>query len=114
LETTGLNAALGVDNIPDKMEYLVKGFRNPEDNFQLFRNSILVQKESHVWFRNRVVTLFDDHDQVRKGLNKAQFCADSVGPNALLNVLALNALTMGIPCMYYGSEQYFDGHGPSD
>ncbi|MDH5700950.1 MAG: alpha-amylase family glycosyl hydrolase, partial [Nitrospirota bacterium] len=114
LETTGLDAALGVDDIPDKMEYLVKGTRNPEEYFQLFRNSILVQKESHVWFRNRVVTLFDDHDQVRKGQNKARFCADPDGPDGLLNVLALNALTMGIPCMYYGSEQYFDGHGQSD
>jgi glycosidase len=114
LETTGLDAALGVDDIPDKMEYLAKGTRNPEEYFQLFRNSILVQKESHVWFRNRVVTLFDDHDQVRKGQNKARFCADPDGPNGLLNVLALNALTMGIPCMYYGSEQYFDGHGQSD
>jgi glycosidase len=114
LETTGLDAALGVDDIPDKMEYLVKGYRNPEDYFQLFRNSILVQKESHVWFRNRVVTLFDDHDQVRKGQNKGRFCADLNGRDGLFNVLALNALTMGIPCMYYGSEQYFDGHGQSD
>ncbi|MDR4489050.1 MAG: alpha-amylase family glycosyl hydrolase [Nitrospirales bacterium] len=114
LETTGLDAALGIDDIPDKMEYLVKGYRNPEDYFQLFRNSILVQKESHVWFRNRVVTLFDDHDQVRKGPNKARFCAGPDGPSGLVNVLALNALTMGIPCIYYGSEQYFDGHGPSD
>ena len=24
-------------------------------------------------------------------------------------VLALNALTLGIPCVYYGSEQGFDG-----
>ncbi|GJL66849.1 MAG: alpha-amylase [Nitrospirales bacterium] len=114
LETTGLDAALGVDDIPDKMEYLVKGYRNPEEYFQLFRNSILIQKESHVWFRNRVVTLFDDHDQVRKGGNKARFCADPEGPDGLVNVLALNALTMGIPCMYYGSEQYFDGHGQND
>ena len=114
LEITGLNAALGVDDIPDKMEYLVKGYRNPEEYFDLFRNSVLVQKESHVWFRNRVVTLFDDHDQVRKGQNKARFCADADAHKVLLNVLALNALTMGIPCIYYGSEQCFDGQGDSD
>jgi hypothetical protein len=29
-------------------------------------------------------------------------------------VLALNALTLGIPCIYYGSEQCFDGRGGSD
>ncbi len=29
LELTGLDAALGIDDIPDKLEYLVKGYRNP-------------------------------------------------------------------------------------
>jgi hypothetical protein len=85
LETTGLDAALGVDDIPDKVEYLVKGARNPEDYFSLFRNSLLVQKESHIWFRNKVVTMFDDHDQVRKGSRRARCCAD---PGAERRVLA--------------------------
>ena len=114
LEETGLNAALGIDDIPDKLEYLVKGYRNPSDYFGLFRNSLLVQKESHVWFRNKIVTLFDDHDQVRKGPHKARFCADDIGKKLLLNVLALNATTLGIPCIYYGTEQGFDGAGDND
>jgi glycosidase len=119
LEEVGMNAALGINDIPDKLEYLVKGFRNPETYFDLFRNSILVKKNSHVWFRDRVVTTFDDHDQVRKGNNKARFCHNE-GPGqrensrAILNALALNATTMGIPCIYYGTEQCFDGHGPND
>lgn len=115
LETTGLDAALGIDDIPDRLEYLVKGYRDPVDYFDLFRNSLLVQKDSHVWFRNKVVTLFDDHDQVRKGNNKARFCAgDPSYPRLLLNVLALNTTTLGIPCIYYGSEQGFDGQGDND
>ncbi|MGW8249334.1 MAG: alpha-amylase family glycosyl hydrolase, partial [Anaerolineales bacterium] len=115
LETTGLDAALGIDDIPDRLEYLVKGYRNPQEYFDLFRNSLLVQKESHIWFRNKVVTLFDDHDQVRKGGYKARFCAGSPDyPRLLPNVLALNATTLGIPCIYYGSEQAFDGQGDSD
>jgi glycosidase len=115
LETTGLDAALGIDDIPDKLEYLVKGYRNAVDYFDLFRNSLLVQKESHIWFRNKVVTLFDDHDQVRKGSQKARFCAgDPAWSRLILNVLALNAATLGIPCIYYGSEQSFDGQGDSD
>ncbi len=114
LETTGLDAALGVDDIPDKVEYLIKGFRNPEEYFSLFRNSVLVQKDSHIWFRNKVVTMFDDHDQVRKGENKARFCADAGASRQVLSALALNATTLGIPCMYYGTEQAFDGHGRSD
>ncbi|MCP4284678.1 MAG: alpha-amylase [Gammaproteobacteria bacterium] len=119
LETVGMDAALGINDIPDKVEYLVKGFRNPEGYFDLFRNSLLVKKESHLWFRDRVVTTFDDHDQVRKGENKSRF-AYSEGPKqhecqlASLPVLALLTTTMGIPCIYYGSEQQFDGHGGND
>lgn len=114
LEVTGLDAALGIDDIPDKLEFLVKGSRNPTDYFDLFRNSLLVQKESHVWFRDRVVTLYDDHDQVRKGENKARFCADDPGKRLALSVLALNVTSMGNSCIYYGSEQGFDGADKSD
>jgi glycosidase len=109
LETIGMNAALGIDDIPDKLEYLVKGFRNPADYFNLFRNSLLINKESQVWFRNKVVTMFDDHDQVRKGKWKARFCAHDQGWLVVLNALALNVTTLGIPCIYYGSEQSFNG-----
>jgi glycosidase len=114
LELTGLDAALGIDDIPDKLEYMVKGWRNPADYFDLFRNSLLVRKDSHVWFRDKVVTLYDDHDQVRKGNDKARFCADDDGKRLALPVLALNATTLGIPCIYYGSEQRFDGAGGND
>ena len=114
LEVTGLNAALGIDDIQDKLEYLVKGYRNPQDYFSLFRNSQLVQKDSHVWFRDKVVTMFDDHDQVRKDNHKARFCANDGGAQVILNALALNATSLGISCIYYGSEQAFDGAGDSD
>lgn len=114
LEETGMDAALGIDDIPDKLEYLVKGKRNPREYFDLFRNSLLVQKDSHVWFKDKVVTIFDDHDQIRKGSSKARFCAGDSGKRVILNVLALNAVTLGIPCIYYGSEQGFDGQGGDD
>ena len=114
LETTGLDAALGIDDIPDKIEYMVKGQCDPGEYFGLFRNSLLIAKDSHIWFRDKVVTLYDDHDQVRKGKQKARFCAgDNFTPLAL-NALALNVLTLGIPCIYYGSEQALDGAGGND
>lgn len=114
LELTGLDAALGVADVPDKLEYVPKGYRNPAEYFALFRNSVLVQKESHVWFRNKVVTMVDDHDQVWKGNDKARFCARDHGAELALAALALNATTLGIPCIYYGSEQAFDGQGDND
>lgn len=43
---------LGIDNIPDKLKDLVKGYRNPNDYFSLFRKSELVHKDSHIWFHN--------------------------------------------------------------
>jgi Alpha amylase, catalytic domain len=114
LEETGLSAALGIDEIPDKLEGLVKGWRDPAEYFDLFRNSLQIRKDSHVWFKNKVVTLYDDHDQVRKGADKARFCADRDGEKLVLAALALNATTLGIPCIYYGSEQCFDGQGGND
>lgn len=114
VETTGLDAALGIDDVQDKLEYLIKGYRNPSEYFDLFRNSLQVQKESHVWFRNKVVTMIDDHDQIRKGTNKARFCVSDQGENLILSAIALNLCTLGIPCIYYGSEQAFDGAGGND
>ncbi|MEW5967739.1 MAG: alpha-amylase family glycosyl hydrolase [Pseudomonadota bacterium] len=112
-EATGLDAALGIDDIPDKLEYLAKGQRNPADYFALFRNSFELGKDTHAWFRDKVVTLYDDHDQVRKGQHKARFCAGD-GAGLAAAALTLNALTLGIPCIYYGSEQGFDGAGGND
>ena len=116
LELTGLDAALGISDIPDRMDYLAKGWREPGDYFNLFRNSALVNKSSHVWFGKHVVTLFDDHDQVRKGNNKGRFCGDKIndGYRHLKAVLGLNLTSMGIPCLYYGTEQAFDGAGDND
>jgi glycosidase len=114
LESTGLDAALGIDEVQPKLEWLVKGEVNPEEYFNLFRNSLMVHKDSHLWFNDKVVTMINDHDQVCKGQNKARFCADDDGSKLVLSALALNAMTLGIPCIYYGTEQYFDGQGQGD
>jgi len=69
-----------------------------------------------VWHRQQIVTFFDDHDQIRKGCNKGRFCSEHQRDyEHLPAVLAVNLLTMGIPCLYYGTEQAFDGgKGASD
>ena len=49
VDTTGLDVALGINDIPDKLEFLVKGRRSPgnpqtdaqEGYFDLSRNSLL-------------------------------------------------------------------------
>jgi glycosidase len=111
MEETGLDAALGIDDVQLKLEGLMKGESDPEGYFGLFRNSALVRKNSHVWFKDRIVTMINDHDQVCKGEAKARFCAGGEGDKLVLGALALNATTLGIPCIYYGTEQGFDGRG---
>lgn len=115
LEATGLDAALGIDDIPNSLESMMKGTSNPEAYFGLFRNSTLTDKDLHTWSLDKIVTLLDDHDQLVNGNHKARFCADTANaPALMLAALALNATTLGIPCIYYGSEQCFDGAGDSD
>jgi glycosidase len=111
LQLTGLDAALGIADVQYQLEATAKGWANPAAYFDLFRNSELLGKDSHTWLRNTVVTSYDDHDQVRKGDHKARFCADNAGLKLALVAMAINALTLGIPCIYYGSEQGLDGHG---
>jgi glycosidase len=114
-DETGLDAALGLGDVQQRMVDAVKGWGNPANYFELFRNSAEVDKPSHTWFRNHVVTAFDDHDLVRLGKEwKARFAADQEGRALELAILAMNATTLGIPCIYYGSEQRFDGKFPSD
>lgn len=103
------------DDVQDHLEYLPKGFRNPQDFFKIFSNSPDFTDDSHAWFRNRVLTMLDNHDQIRKGNMKARFCANDNGtPSSVLSALGFNLCTLGIPCIYYGTEQSFDGRGFDD
>jgi glycosidase len=111
VERTGLDAALGIEDIPGKLERMVTGYADPADYFSLFRNWVLEEPAGHRWYRNQVVTLVDDHDQVRKSGAKWRFCGDPQFRDLAFNVLAVQLTSMGIPCVYYGSEQGFDSGG---
>jgi len=111
VEKTGLDAALGIEDVPGKLERMVTGHGEPVDYFSVFRNWVLGEQEGHRWYRNQVVTLVDEHDQVRKGGDKWRFAGDSRCRDLAFNVMAVQLTTMGIPCIYYGSEQGFDSGG---
>ncbi len=113
MQTAGLNAALGINDVPHRLEDVVGGRRSPQEYFDLFRNSAELALASHTWFRNTVVTMFDDHDQVGQDW-KRRFSAEPGSWRQLVNAVALNATTLGIPCVYYGTEQGFDGEGGDD
>ncbi len=111
VQKAGLDAALGIEDVPGKLERMVTGYADPVDYFSVFRNWVLDGPAGHRWYRNQVVTLVDDHDQVRKGGDKWRFCGDSRFRDLAFNVIAVQLTTMGIPCIYYGSEQGFDSGG---
>lgn len=117
VNTTGINAALGIDDIQGKLEFLAKGKCSPGDPtsneqkgyFDLFINSLLDDKATHQWYGKHIVVMFDDHDQVGTK-HKFRFCGDSSESYHFLPVaLGLNLTTAGIPCIYYGTEQAFTG-----
>ncbi len=113
MEATGLDAALGIADVRDSLGAVAKGDAEPPAYFGLFRNSEELGKESHAWLRDKVITVLDDHDKVGQD-PKARFCAGGDGAKLVLNALAMNATTLGIPCIYYGTEQSFDGQGAGD
>ncbi|NTV67624.1 MAG: alpha-amylase, partial [Chlorobaculum sp.] len=83
-----------------------------EGYFDLFRNSLLDGKNSQQWYSKHIVTMIDDHDQVGEQ-RKYRFCGDSPNSWKLLNAaLGLNLATEGISCIYYGTEQAFNGADP--
>ncbi|EXJ82609.1 hypothetical protein A1O3_06422 [Capronia epimyces CBS 606.96] len=114
VEATGIDAALGIGDVQEKLWRVPKGQVNPAEYFDLFRNALYLNKGSHTWFRDKVVTMIDDHDQVWRGNYKGRFCSDGNGPQLVVAAIALNLFTLGIPCIYYGTEQAFDGQGGSD
>jgi Glycosidases len=118
LRVTDLDAALGIGEVPQKIRGIVHGTTAPADYFDMFVNSRR-EGECHpdpVWWRDRVVTFFDDHDQVGKDI-KGRFASEfgferERQDRGVLRAVAFQAMTLGIPCLYYGTEQGFDGHVP--
>jgi glycosidase len=80
LEETGLDAALGVQDVDGKLELVAKGLANPSTKnagdpgyFDLFRNSLQVHQGTHTWFGDHVVTQLDDHDKVGSYRSQRRF-----------------------------------------
>jgi len=114
MNKTRIDVALGINEIPLLMENLAKGYQGPQKYFSVFKNHELEGEDHNKWYQNNVVTMFDDHDMVIQQQNKARFAADRDKAVLLSNAIFINLFTPGIPCIYYGTEQAFDGSGDND
>ena len=53
VEKTGLDAALGIEDVPGKLERMISGYGEPADYFSIFRNWMLDDQSLHRWYRNQ-------------------------------------------------------------
>jgi glycosidase len=87
---------------------MVKGGGDPGDFFDLFRghDSLGSHRETGRYH----VSILDDHDMVGRG--KARFSAGNTIADRYAQVahaVGVQLTTLGVPCIYYGTEQAFDG-----
>jgi glycosidase len=112
LEIFGRNvdAALDIGKPADRLADMVKGFGKPEDFFNQFGG----QDEfgSHRIIGRYHVSILDDHDMVGRRNGKRRFLADNEIENKYQQVahaVGVQLTTLGISCIYYGTEQGFNG-----
>jgi glycosidase len=94
------------------LEGVIKGFANPAElrkRYEGFRELYSDHGRAGEYF----VTFIDNHDQIGRS-PRARFLHND--PFQRQAVLAIGYLltSIGVPCLYYGTEQGFDGGGDHD
>ncbi len=93
------------------LEEVIKGFLNPShlrERYERFKTLYADHGEAGRYF----VTFVDNHDQMTRAYRRFMHHNPFTGQA----VLALGYLltSQGVPCIYYGTEQGFDGGGDHD
>lgn len=111
-----LGAALDIVSTPNQMTGMVKGLAHPGEFFGRYHVNFLNDPDTLLGRYMQVgqfhVSVLDDHDMSSRA-KKARFAANSNVPNLYQQVahaVAVQLTTPGIPCIYYGTEQAFDGN----
>ena len=110
LEIFGRNidAVLDIGGPATQLAGMSKGLTDPRDFFDLFRGHDRLG--SHRETGRYHVSILDDHDMVGRG--KHRFAAHNTIPNCdqqVAHAVGAQLTTLGVPCIYYGTEQAFDG-----
>ena len=100
-----LNAALDIGEMRVVLGGVAKGLVHPGAYFSGFRSDVALG--SHRTLGNQHVSVLDDHDHVFG--DKVRFSAYAPSENQVVAGLALQLFTLGIPCIYYGTEQALAG-----
>lgn len=103
---SNLSATLDIGEIRPALTAVAKGLAPPADYFNLVK----VWDDDLGSHRNsgkRRVTILDDHDHVSGA--KVRFSSDASSDHQVVAGVALQLFGLGIPCIYYGTEQAFSG-----
>jgi len=111
LDIFGRNIDAGLDiGVPaTRLENMVKGLWSPDVYFNQFEASKDIMG-SHRETGRYHVSVMDDHDCV--GRSKKRFSAHNEIVDRyqqVAHMVGVQLTTLGIPCIYYGTEQAFDG-----
>jgi glycosidase len=101
-----LNAALDIGEMRPALTGVAKGLQHPATFFDGFDAGRAVMG-SHRNLGNRHVSILDDHDHVFG--QKLRFSSDAASEHQVAAGVALQAFSLGIPCVYYGTEQALAG-----
>jgi glycosidase len=104
--SVNLNATLDIGESRIKLNAVAKGLARPEEYFDKVR-TWSDQLGSHRLSAERHVNIMDDHDCVCG--DKTRFSTNASSDHQVNAGLAILLLSMGIPCVFYGSEQGFAG-----
>ncbi|HYR27354.1 MAG TPA: alpha-amylase family glycosyl hydrolase, partial [Thermoanaerobaculia bacterium] len=105
-----LNAALDIGEARLAITSVAKGLGDPAGFFDGFDPGNAVFG-SHRNIGNRHVSILDDHDHVFG--TKLRFSVDAPNDHQAAAATALQLFTLGIPCIYYGTEQALSGPEPA-
>jgi len=106
-----LTAVLDIGEMCPILSSVAKGLRTPRDYFSGF-NPGDVGMGSHRNLGERHVSILDDHDRIYG--EKIRFSSEASCNHQVVAGVALQLFTLGIPCIYYGTEQAFAGPEPSE
>lgn len=100
-----LNAALDIGEMRQVLSGVAKGIVHPGEYFKGFNSDVVFG--SHRNLGNQHVSILDDHDHVFG--EKIRFSAEAASEAQIAAAVALQLFSLGIPCIYYGTEQAFAG-----
>lgn len=104
-----LNAALDIGEMRLILNGVAKGLQQPRLYFNGFSSS--TDMGSHRQFGERHVSILDDHDHVFG--EKIRFSSEAASAHQVTAAVALQLFSLGIPCIYYGTEQALAGPEPA-